>query len=179
MSGDANARRPPMIPTERLLPREVDLLDTPLGGLGRTSAKIFPLAGGDGALVDSERPRQPGTEVALIGELDDDHESCCKVGEVFKRGNDGFAGTGRGLTNLSVGSMVRCSELMELVLSLRVRPVRLSAKGTLSTLTSWPGSIGQVAVEGSAELWNSISSSRVYCRSKSAKKSSRPPNVLT
>jgi len=53
--------------------------------------------------------------------------------------------------NLSVGSMVRYSELVELTLSFRER-LLLNAKGTFNTLTSCPGSRGQEVVDGSAEL---------------------------
>jgi hypothetical protein len=52
---------------------------------------------------------------------------------------------------LSCGSMVRNSEVVELTLPSRGRPL-LRAKGTLRTLTSWPGSKGQAVVDGSAEL---------------------------
>ena len=134
--GDAKARSPPMMPTDLLLLLDVDLLGTSEDGLGRTSARILPLPGGDEARVDADLPLLLDTEVRLIGELEVDHGCCDRVGEVFNRGNVGLAGTGRGLRNLSVGSMVRCSELVELTLSFRDRPPLLSAKGTFRTLTS-------------------------------------------
>lgn len=85
------------------------------------------------------------------------------MGDVFRRGNAGFAGTGRGFMNLSVGSIVRNSELVELTLSLRGRLLD-RARGTFRTLTSWPGSNGQAVVDGSAGLWYSMSSFSLYCR---------------
>jgi hypothetical protein len=152
-----------MMPTDRLLPRDVDLLGTSAEGFGRTSARMLALPGGDGARDEADLALLLDTEVALVGELEEDHGNCEKVGEVFRRGNVGFAGAGRGLRNLSVGFIVRYSEHIELTLSFRDRPLLLRAKGTFRTLISWPGSIGQVVVDGSAELWNSISSSSVYC----------------
>jgi hypothetical protein len=72
------------------------------------------------------------------------------VGEVRSRASVGF-GTGLGFTYLSLGFMVRWSELVELMLGFRDR-LPLSATGTSRTLTSCPGSIGHRVVEGSAEL---------------------------
>ena len=105
-SGDAKARIPPMMPTDLLLPLDEDLLGTSEDGFGRTSARIFALAGEAGTRVDADLPLLLDSETALIGELEDDHGCCEKVGEVFRRGKTGLAGTGRGLRNLSVGSMV-------------------------------------------------------------------------
>ena len=72
------------------------------------------------------------------------------MGDVFNRGKDGL-GTGLGFMNLSAGFMVRSSELTELTLAFRER-LPLRANGTWRTFTSWPGSMGQDVVDGSAEL---------------------------
>ena len=126
-----------MMPTDRLLPCDVDLLGTSADGFGRTSASILALPGGDVARVEVDLPLLLDTETALIGELVDDHDVGENVGEVFSRGKEGFVGTGRGLRNLSMGSMVRCSECVELTLTFRDRPLLLlSAKGTFRTFTS-------------------------------------------
>lgn len=148
--GDARALKAPMIPTDRLLPRELERLRTSTDGFLASRMILNVLA-----LPDCEVPREdsdlPLRESALVGELPVDHVCWDKVGEVFRRGSDGFAGTGRGFIYLSDGSMVRYSELVELTLSFRERPL-LNANGTFNTLTSCPGSIGQEVVDGSAEL---------------------------
>ncbi len=110
---------------------------------------------------------RPLADEELTGELVEDHGGWVgKVGEVLRRGKVGLAGTGRGFKNLSVGSMVRCSEVVEPTLSFRERVVLGRANGMFKTLTSWPGSMGQAVVAGSAELWNSNSSSSLYWRRK-------------
>ena len=137
------------MPTDRLLPREVERLGVSIDGflVSLIILNVLALGGWDGPLDETDLPREP----ALTGELLEDHACCGKVGEVFKRGNDGFAGTGRGFMNLSVGSMVRNSELVELTLSF-LDLLLVKANGTFKTLTSCPGSKGQYVVDGWAEL---------------------------
>lgn len=148
--GEARALKAPIIPTDRLLPREVERLGMSAEDffLSRMILKVLALPGCE---VPREEADLPLREPALIGELPVDHVCCDKVGEVFRRGRDGLAGTGRGFINLSVGFIVRYSELVELTLSFLERPL-LKANGTFKTLTSCPGSIGQEVVDGSAEL---------------------------
>jgi hypothetical protein len=116
------------------------------------------------ALLDGDAPRLEERDLADHGEplhveLSEGVGCCGNVGEVFSRASfGGRAGTGRGFRNLSAGFMVRSSELVELTLSFLDLPLE-RWKGTLRTLTSWPGSNGQEVVDGSAELWNSIESS--------------------
>lgn len=109
------------------------------------------------ALPGPEVAERPALEVAADNGLCEGHSSVWKVGEVRSLGNAGF-GTGRGLMYLSAGSIVLRSELVELTLAFLER-LPLRTTGTFRTLTSWPGSIGHEVVEGSAELWNSRSSS--------------------
>lgn len=96
----------PMIPTDRLLPREVERLGTSTEGFlaRRIILKVLALPGCE---VPREEADLPLREPALMGELAVDQVCCNNVGEVFRRGNDGLAGTGRGFINLSVGFMVR------------------------------------------------------------------------
>lgn len=86
------------------------------------------------------------------------HDLPASGGDVFSRGSCGLAGTALGFMNLSEGTKVRFSELVELMLGLRDL-LPLNTTGMSSTLTSCPGSIGHCVVDGSAELWNSMSSS--------------------
>lgn len=85
---------------------------------------------------DNDLPRLLARDVALVGGLAEDQERWINEGEVFNRRAGGLAGAGRGLRNLSIGSMVRNSELVELMLAFRERLVLLRAKGTFKTLTS-------------------------------------------
>ena len=111
--------------------------------------------------VDSEDIDRGGK---LLGDESNASDFCNNGGEVWRRGNLG-GGAGRGLRNFISGSIVRNSELVELTLPFRSRPTPLLKwYGTWRTLTSCPGSKGHEVVDGSAELWNSISSSKRYCR---------------
>ena len=133
----------------RSLPGLIDRLALPmfeafLGSLKRFM--LLELVGGEVSRLEITGRAVHG--VPLAGVLEDEPANVGRVGDVFNRGS---FGTGRGLTYLSCGFMVRCSEIAELVLALRGLPLaRLN--GTCRTFTSCPGSSGQDVVDNSAEL---------------------------
>lgn len=100
----------------------------------RNIRKVAALAGGDS-------PRLLESDLADQGEpLRDEFSERLgndgSVGDVFRRGSfGGGTGTGRGFRNLSSGFMVLNSELVELTLSFRDRPLD-KWNGTFRTFTS-------------------------------------------
>ena len=143
----------------RSRPGEIERLGLLTSDVFRGSRKSFillELVGGEVSRLEITGRAVHG--VPLPGVLVEDEENVGTVGDVVSRGN---FGTGRGLRYLSCGFMVLVSDTAELVLAFRGRPLE-RLNGTCRTFTSCPGISGHDVVDGSAELWNSISSSNLY-----------------